>query len=205
MKALLFSGALLLSSFVSFAGGETDAPTRYSVDVTSSSVTWVGTKVTGSHNGDIQINNGMLTVEEGMISAATVIIDMASINTLDLEAGGGKESLDGHLMSDDFFGVASFTTAQFELTQLNPLRGGENGANFSAQGKVTIKGRSENVSFPVKVDMSADGARISGDITLDRSKFDVQFRSKSFFDAKSLGDKLIYDEFTIGFELVAGK
>ena len=63
MKALLFSGALLLSSFVSFAGGETDAPTRYSVDVTSSSVTWVGTKVTGSHNGDIQINNGMLTVE----------------------------------------------------------------------------------------------------------------------------------------------
>ena len=205
MKALLFSGALLLSSFVSFAGGETDAPTRYSVDVTSSSVTWVGTKVTGSHNGDIQINNGMLTVEEGMISAATVIIDMASINTLDLEAGGGKESLDGHLMSDDFFGVASFPTAQFELTQLNPLRGGENGANFSAQGKVTIKGRSENVSFPVKVDMSADGARISGDITLDRSKFDVQFRSKSFFDAKSLGDKLIDDEFTIGFELVAGK
>ena len=57
----------------------------------------------------------------------------------------------------------------------------------------------------MKVDMSADGARISGDITLDRSKFDVQFRSKSFFDAKSLGDKLIYDEFTIGFELVAGK
>ena len=140
-----------------------------------------------------------------MISAATVIIDMASINTLDLEAGGGKESLDGHLMSDDFFGVASFPTAQFELTQLNPLRGGDNGANFSAQGKVTIKGRSENVSFPVKVDMSADGARISGDITLDRSKFDVQFRSKSFLDAKSLGDKLIYDEFTIGFELVAGK
>lgn len=190
---------------MSFAGGETDEPSRYPVDVTTSSVTWVGTKVTGSHNGDIQINNGMLTIEDGMISAATVIIDMGTINTLDLQAGGGKESLDGHLMSDDFFGVEQFPTAQFELTQLNPLRGGENGANFSAQGKVTIKGRSENVSFPVTVEMSSEGARISGDITLDRSKFDVQFRSQSFFDAKALGDKLIYDEFTIGFELVAGK
>ena len=205
MKAFLFSGALLLSSLVSIAGGNDDTPSRYPVDVNTSSVTWIGTKVTGSHNGDIQINNGMLTLEDGMITAATVIIDMGTINTLDLQSGGGKESLDGHLMSDDFFGVEQFPTAQFELTQLNPLRGGENGANFSAQGKVTIKGRSENVSFPVKVDMSAQGARISGDITLDRSKFDVQFRSKSFFDAKSLGDKLIYDEFTIGFELVAGK
>ena len=201
---ILLSGALLLAPLFSFAGGNDTEPTRYPVDAKASSVTWEGKKVTGSHNGDIQINNGMLTVENGLISSATVIIDMSSINTLDLE-GGGKESLDGHLKSDDFFGVDQFPTAQFELTQLNPIRGGENDANFIAQGKVTIKGRSEEVSFPVIVSMAAEGASISGNMTLDRSKFDVQFRSQSFFDASTLGDKLIYDEFTIGFELVAGK
>jgi len=201
---ILLSGALLLAPLFSFAGGNDTEPTRYPVDAKASSVTWEGKKVTGSHNGDIQINNGMLTVENGLISSATVIIDMSSINTLDLE-GGGKESLDGHLKSDDFFGVEQFPTAQFELTQLNPIRGGENEANFIAQGKVTIKGRSEEVSFPVIVSMAAEGASISGNMTLDRSKFDVQFRSQSFFDASTLGDKLIYDEFTIGFELVAGK
>ena len=204
MKMILLSGALLLAPLFSFAGGNDTEPTRYPVDAKASSVTWEGKKVTGSHNGDIQINNGMLTVENGLISSATVIIDMSSINTLDLE-GGGKESLDGHLKSDDFFGVEQFPTAQFELTQLNPIRGGENEANFIAQGKVTIKGRSEEVSFPVIVSMAAEGASISGNMTLDRSKFDVQFRSQSFFDASTLGDKLIYDEFTIGFELVAGK
>ena len=204
MKMILLSGALLLAPLFSFAGGNDTEPTRYPVDAKASSVTWEGKKVTGSHNGDIQINNGMLTVENGLISSATVIIDMSSINTLDLE-GGGKESLDGHLKSDDFFGVEQFPTAQFELTQLNPIRGGENDANFIAQGKVTIKGRSEEVSFPVIVSMAAEGASISGNMTLDRSKFDVQFRSQSFFDASTLGDKLIYDEFTIGFELVAGK
>lgn len=204
MKHMLTIGALLLTPFFALAGGNDDAPTRYSVDAKASSVTWEGTKVTGAHNGDITISNGMITVDNGLISAATVVIDMTTINTLDLE-GDSKASLDGHLSSDDFFGVEQFPTAQFELTQLNPLRGGENGANFTAMGKVTIKGRSEEVSFPVTVDMTDGGAKISGEMVLDRSKFDVRFRSQSFFDVKELGDKLIYNDFTIGFELVAGK
>lgn len=204
MKTLIYAGALLLAPFFAFAGGNDDAPTRLPVNAKASTITWEGMKVTGAHNGDIAISNGLLTVENGLISAATVIIDMTTINTLDLD-GGAKESLDGHLSSDDFFGVETFPTAQFELMKLNPLRGGENGANFSATGKVTIKGRTDEVSFPVKVDMTDGGAKISGEMVLDRSKFDVRFRSKSFFDAKELGDKLIYNDFTIGFELVAGK
>ena len=203
MKPLLYAGVLLLAPFFALAGGD-DNPTRYPVDAKNSTITWEGTKVTGAHNGDIQVNNGLITVTDGLISAATVIIDMTTINTLDLD-GGAKESLDGHLSSDDFFGVESFPTAQFELLNLNPLRGGENGANFTASGKVTIKGRTDEVNFPVKVDMTDGGATISGEMVLDRSKFDVRFRSKSFFDAKELGDKLIYNDFTIGFTLVAGK
>jgi len=42
-------------------------------------------------------------------------------------------------------------------------------------------------------------------IKIDRSKYNVQFRSKSFFDIEALGDKLIYDEFTINLHLVAKK
>ncbi len=204
MKQLIYIVSLMLIPCFAMAGGNDGAPTRYQVDTENSSVTWAGKQVTHDHYGDIQISNGLITVTDGLISAATVIIDMTTINTLDIE-GRGKTSLDGHLSSDDFFGVESFPTAQFELLNLNPLRGDENGANFSATGKVTIKGRTEEVSFPVTVSMSNEGARISGEMTLDRSKFDVQFRSQSFFDAKALGDKLIYDDFTIGFELVAGK
>ena len=84
MKQLLYAGALLLAPFLAFAGGD-DAPTRYQVDAKSSTITWEGTKVTGAHNGDIQISNGLITVTDGLISAATVIIDMTTINTLDLD------------------------------------------------------------------------------------------------------------------------
>ncbi|MBL6644892.1 MAG: YceI family protein [Flavobacteriales bacterium] len=171
------------------------------VDSKSSNVTWVGEKVTGSHNGDIQISSGFITMEEGLISAATVIIDMTTINTLNLE-GRGKTSLDGHLKSDDFFGTDQFPTAQFELNSVQPIRA-TNGMNFTANGTVTIKGRTAEVSFPIKVEQGKKTVSIAGEIKLDRSQFDVRFRSKSFFDAAELGDKLIYDEFTIAFELVA--
>ena len=200
MSHFLFTALLLACPFFGTNDGDTE-PNRMSVSPTSSSVTWEGKKVTGSHSGDIQVQSGFITAEKGLITGATVIIDMTSINTTDLE-GGSKESLDGHLKSDDFFGVAQFPTAQFELTSINPVRSTD-GMNFAANGTVTIKGRTEEVSFPVKVVMGNDAASISGEITLDRSKFDVRFRSKSFFDVAELGDKLIYDEFTIGFELKA--
>ena len=49
-----------------------------------------------------QVQSGFINTEKGLITGATVIINMNTINTMDLE-GGSKESLDGHLMSDDFF------------------------------------------------------------------------------------------------------
>jgi len=200
MNIFLITGALLfgIPSHSSTNGGELE---RMNVDSKSSNVTWVGEKVTGSHNGDIQISSGFITMEEGLISAATVIIDMTTINTLDLE-GRGKTSLDGHLKSDDFFGTDQFPTAQFELNSVQPIRA-TNGMNFAANGTVTIKGRTAEVSFPIKVEQGKKTVSIAGEIKLDRSQFDVRFRSKSFFDAAELGDKLIYDEFTIAFELVA--
>lgn len=203
MNFIMLSAALLLTPAIdNNPGGE--GPDRFPVDAKQSTVQWEGRKVTGSHSGDIQVSSGFVTVENGLISAATVTIDMTTINTTDLD-GGAKESLDGHLSSDDFFSVESFPTARFELMKIDPLRGGEGGANFTAMGTVTIKGRTDDVAVPVKVEMTETGARISGDLVLDRSKFDVRFRSKSFFDASELGDKLIYDDFTIHFELVAGK
>ena len=200
MNTFLITAALLLHTPVGATpeGGEEQ---RLNVNPTTSAVAWEGKKVTGSHNGDIQIESGYINTENGLITGATVIMDMTSINTTDIE-GRSKQSLDRHLKSDDFFGVDQFPKAQFELNSINPIRS-TNGMNFAANGTVTIKGRTAEVSFPVKVEMSEKGASISGEMVLDRSDFDVKCRSKSFFDASELGDRLIYDDFTIGFKLNA--
>ncbi|MGB3463751.1 MAG: YceI family protein, partial [Cyclobacteriaceae bacterium] len=83
----------------------------YKVDPTASSVKWVGKKVTGSHNGDIRVKNGELIFKDNQLTGGTIVIDMTTINTLDLE-GDSKGKLEGHLKSDDFFGVNKFPTAK---------------------------------------------------------------------------------------------
>ena len=200
MNTFPLTAAVLLQTPVG-ATAEGGEEQRLHVNPTTSAVAWEGKKVTGSHNGDIQIESGYINTENGLITGATVIMDMTSINTTDIE-GRSKQSLDRHLKSDDFFGVDQFPKAQFELNSINPIRS-TNGMNFAANGTVTSKGRTAEVSFPVKVEMSEKGASISGEMVLDRSDFDVKCRSKSFFDASELGDRLIYDDFTIGFKLDA--
>lgn len=51
--------------------------------------------------------------------------------------------------------------------------------------------------------MMEDKAVASASITIDRSEFDIRYGSGSFFDG--LGDKMIYDDFTLDVTLVAAK
>jgi hypothetical protein len=51
--------------------------------------------------------------------------------------------------------------------------------------------------------MSGTQAWASATITIDRSDFDIKYGSGSFFDG--LGDKLIYDDFTLNVTLTANK
>jgi len=66
-----------------------------------------------------------------------------------------------------------------------------------------VKGITKPVTFPAVVTTTADQAQATGKITIDRTKYDIRYGSKTFF--ASIGDKAIYDDFTIDFKLVAAK
>jgi hypothetical protein len=51
------------------------------------------------------------------------------------------------------------------------------------------------------VKVAGNKAEAKAKVTIDRAKYDVRYGSKSFFD--NLGDKAIYDEFTLDLDLVA--
>ncbi|MFM8917862.1 MAG: YceI family protein, partial [Bacteroidota bacterium] len=125
---------------------------------------------------------------------------MASIVCNDLE-GGSKAKLEGHLKSDDFFAVKNHPTATFEISSMTPISGAKAGApNFTVTGKMTIKGITKDMNFPASVNFSGSNMIATADVVIDRSKFDVRYGSKSFF--ADIGDKAIYDEFTMKFKLV---
>lgn len=136
---------------------------------------------------------------DGKLSGGSFTIDMTTITCLDLE-GGMKGKLEGHLKSDDFFGVENFPTAKFEMTQV--ISRGKPG-DYKITGDLTIKETTKEIKFNATVEEGSDKLVAKTAIEIDRSEFKVRYGSGSFFDG--LGDKTIYDEFELEIELVASK
>jgi len=66
---------------------------------------------------------------------------------------------------------------------------------YKVQADLTIKGKTESISFDANVEKNMATA----EITIDRTKFDVKYGSGSFFD--DLGDNMIYDDFVLNVNL----
>lgn len=156
------------------------------IKVENSKVIWKGYKVTGSHQGTIALQSGNLTFEADKLVGGEFVINMTTITNTDLE-GDYKGKLEGHLKSDDFFGVTTFPTATLVFKDVK-----SNGKNsYAVTGDLTIKGIKNTVSF----DISIYGSKATASVKIDRTKFDVRYGSTSFFD--NLKDKAIYDEFDL--------
>jgi len=195
MKSKINAVLLLVAVVALSAFKNPGKPVTYTVDAAKSNITWLGKKVTGSHNGTISLKSGSLNVNGKNVTGGTFVIDMTSIKDAD-----GSEKLEGHLKADDFFGSAKFPTSTFVITKVTG-----SGANVNVSGNLTIKGITKPLSFPATVTLNEDGtaSALAGKITVDRTKYDIRYGSKSFFD--SIGDKAIDDNFEIGVKLTAKK
>jgi polyisoprenoid-binding protein YceI len=167
----------------------------YALDPAKSKVVWEATKVTGAHNGTVQLAQGSLVVENGKLSGGSVEVDMRTIVCKDLAGTPGHDRLVGHLKSEDFFSAEKFPIAKFGITQVKHKGGNE----YEVSGDMSIKGITKPLSFPATV--SINGLYISGSakLKINRTDFDIRYRSGSYFE--NLGDKLIYDEFTLDLAL----
>ncbi len=167
------------------------------VNKNQSTVKWNGKKVGGEHYGTIKFNNGSLQLNNGQISTAVFEIDMNSIVCDDITNEGSNQRLVNHLKSDDFFSVSTHPTSRFSLSRVRKLSGNE----FEYTGNMTIKGITHPVTFNATTEVNGSTLRASGTMVIDRAKFDVRFGSGSFF--QNLGERLIYDDFTLDFNIVA--
>lgn len=183
---------IFLSSifFISLAFSDISTKT---VDVEKSTITWVGSKLTGSsHQGTIKLKSGNLLFENNSFSGGEFVMDMSSINTTDLK-GSKKAKLEKHLKSDDFFGIQKHTEASFVITKV--ILADENGS-YNITGNLTIKGVSKESTFKVKLSES----ELTGKLTIDRSLFNIRYGSGSFFE--NLGNRAISNDFTLDLQLV---
>ena len=159
--------------------------TSLSFNLENSNIKWTGKELTSkTHYGSLKLTQANLVIVDSKITSGEFTVDMTSLNVEDLE-GEWKERLEGHLSSDDFFSIEKFQTASLKVLNSNSL---ENGS-FNVNGELTIKDITHPIEFTITKN---DDNNYNANLTFDRSKYDVKFRSGTFFE--NLGDKLILDD-----------
>ena len=168
----------------------------YVMDNDNSSIKWTGRELsTKSHYGSLQMKNGSLTVNTDGTVNGIIKIDMTTIDCEDLQ-GRSKASLERHLRSDDFFSVESHPIATLTFKSEGGIGAGN---KLAFNGDLEIKGISHPISFESELKSVDPKVSALVDMTFDRSKYNVRFRSGTFF--QNLGDKLIYDDIEISVDI----
>jgi polyisoprenoid-binding protein YceI len=180
MKSLFFTLLILVAVNFTLSAQE--------VDLSDSALKWYGAEITGKeHYGSLKFKSGTLNVSNGKLQGGSFEIDMTSLAVEDLQ-GEWAQKLEGHLKADDFFAVDQFKTAFLVLTSVKEAS--EN--TFEATADLTVRGRTHPVSVTF---VPAGTNKMTASMVFDRSKYDVKFRSASFFS--DLGDKLILDDIKV--------
>ncbi|MCK0130649.1 YceI family protein [Flavobacteriaceae bacterium F08102] len=172
---------------------------QYTVDTDNSTLAWEGFKPTGKHNGTIQLSEGTIGLEDGKLAAGNFVIDMNSIKNLDIENEGDNAKLVGHLKSGDFFDVENHKFSVFTITGVE-----ERDGKTIVKGNLTIKNIKKNIEFPATITVNGDEVNLNSEVfTIDRTEWDIKYKSGKFFD--DLKDKFINDEIEFQVNIKARK
>jgi len=192
MKKGVLSIALAMIFGVTATATEPVDGEKKEIKTETSTVTWKAYKVAGGHEGTINLTEGHLIFDGSKLTGGEFVVDMTSMVSTDLaDDPDSKGKLEGHLKSDDFFGVATHPTSKLIITSAKPF----NDKSYTVTGDLTIKGITKPITFVI----STFEGKATATLKVDRAKYDVKYGSGSFFE--NLGDKTIYDEFDLIVEL----
>lgn len=169
-----------------------------------SKIYWVGSKPVGTHNGSFDLTSGQLSVAEGVVTGGEFVIDVNSLQVLDEGGEAYAADLKGHLLSDDFLASATYPTAKFVITKVEPYTatpGAESvvaDANYSVSGNLTIRDTTNNITFPAAIMTSEDGVSVKANFNIDRTWWKIVYGND-----QSLGDKFIRPEVNIALDITA--
>lgn len=200
MKAIKFIAIILVAAlFVNVSVAETPKKGAkkavfLAVDTKASKIHWLAKKVTGQHEGTINLASGSLVANGMKLTGGEFVIDMKSIVCTDLTDEGYNKKFIGHITQGDFFEVDKYPTSTFKITKVD-------GANLT--GDLTMHGVTKSITFPAKITTAGGKISAIASIPVDRTDFGVKYGSKKFFE--SIGDKAIDDVFNLDITLVAGK
>jgi len=177
---------------------------QYAVVTGESSFNWSAKKplIDGYVNsGTIALSKGTISVTDTSASGSFTL----DMNTLDVgltaKKPGKEGALEGHLKSADFFDVEKYPTATFVIQDVEATAESSATFTYRVTGDLTMKGKTNEVSFPAQIYMKDGKLMAKASFEIDRTDWGLTYGSGNFF--QDLGNNLIDDMVSISFDLVA--
>lgn len=140
---------------------------KYSITPENSKVEFVGSKVTGSHNGSFGKFSGTIDyLGSPEKSRVSITIDVNSLTADD-------PKLTTHLKSPDFFDVAKYPQATFQSTEMKA--GGDKGATHTVTGNLQLHGVTKSITFPATIAVTPGAITVDSTFAINRKDFGVNY------------------------------
>ncbi|MCB9591436.1 MAG: YceI family protein [Sandaracinaceae bacterium] len=159
------------------------------MNTATSTLEMIGSKVTGSETLHLGEWSGYVDLREPF-EQSVVRVDM-QMTTIEAPI----PRLTNHLRTDDFFDVERFPTARFETTAFAAAPEGSENATHLVTGHLTIRGVTQTITFPVRVDVSDSEVHAQAQFAIDRQRWGISYRG--------MEDDLINDQVVIRFDVHA--
>ena len=203
MKKTMMILAFAAMGLTAIAGEPKNSKTEtLTVDATQSTMKWHAEKVTGKHDGTVKLAGGTVIVDGNKLTGGTIEADMTTIENTDVQ-GEYRAKLVNHLKSDDFFSVATHPKAVLVIKKAEVIKNQKSAENTMVTADLTIKGITNEITFPAIVVIKKGEVIANADINIDRTKYNIKYGSKSFIEG--IGDKAIDDQFNLKVRVVAVK
>jgi len=123
----------------------------------NTTIKFTGTKPGGKHDGGFKKMTGTAKINGADITTLKVVVDI-DVNSIWTDT----QKVTDHLKTPDFFDAKTYPKAKFESSSIV-----KDGSGYKVTGKLTMHGKSKDVTFPAKIDMDA------GKLTLTSSNFTI--------------------------------
>lgn len=183
---MITRGPLLASLLaVTLAAGAVPLKT----DTAKSSITATFKQMNVPVEATFRTFSAQIDYDPARLDAARAAVD---INTASLDLG--DPDMNKEVAKKDWFNSAQFPKATFVSSAIKPAGPGK----LNVTGKLTIKGRSANVSFPLTVRQEAGKQLFEGALPIRRLAYNIG-------DGEWKDTSMVADEVVIRFRVLAGQ
>lgn len=164
--------------------------------LTQANLKWIGSKVTGRHEGIIPVSKGYFKVQGLNLAGGEFILNVSGLEVRDLE-GDEKQELENHLKSEDFFAADSFPEGRFEITKVESVSGIPECPSCNARitGNLTLRGITKSISFPATLNLTPEKISAQANFNINRLDWNIRYQGRK--------DDLIRPEVNIDLNLEA--